>query len=113
MNFLARVSSESRVVDLEAEGVKVLCDELGRRLLAVETECEGLDSAEEKKGVERGETVSDRVDGEGDSLECRGQFRLARIGEAQRRTLATSARLQVMTPAIKSWWPLRYLVPLS
>lgn len=72
MNLLAGVACEARVVDLEAEGVEVLCDELGRRLLPVETEGESLDSTEEEEGVKGRKTVSDRVDGEGDSLENRG-----------------------------------------
>lgn len=68
VDLFARVACEARVVDFEAEGVEILCDEDRRRLLAVEAEGEGLDSAEEEEGVKGRETVSDGVDCKVDSL---------------------------------------------
>jgi hypothetical protein len=68
MDLLAGVTRKTRVVDFEPEIVEVLGDEVGGRLLLVETEGEGLDSAKEEEGVEGGESVADGVDGEGDAL---------------------------------------------
>lgn len=68
MNLLAWVTGQTGVVDLEAEVVEVFGDEVGGRLLLVETKGEGLDSAKEEEGVEGRESVADRVDGEGDAL---------------------------------------------
>lgn len=66
---LARVAGQPWVVDLEAELVQVSGDDMACCLLAVEAEREGLDAAEEEEGVEGREAVSDRVDGESDSLQ--------------------------------------------
>ena len=68
MDGLARVTGQTRVVDLEAELVEVRGHDVARGLLAVETERKRLDAAEEEERVEGRETVSDRVDRERDAL---------------------------------------------
>lgn len=73
MDLFAGVTGETRVVDLEAEVMEVLGDEVGGGLLLVEAKGEGLDSAKEEERVEGGEAVADGVDGEGDALFRGGQ----------------------------------------
>jgi hypothetical protein len=68
VDLLSRETRETRVVDLETKVVEELGETLTVRLLFVNAEREGFHTAEEEEGVERGEGVSDRVDGEGDSL---------------------------------------------
>lgn len=117
MDGLARVPCESGVVDLEAKLVEIFCDDLGGRLLAVESKREGLDTAEEEEGVKRREAVSNRVDREGDPLgKMTATAKSTHSAPSWRpcsRTLAMSSRLHEITPAMRSWCPERYFVPLS
>lgn len=77
MHGLAAVRRQPGVIDFEPELVKVVGDEDRVGLLLVDAEREGLDAAEEQEGVERRETVSDRVDREADTLRV-GKISLAK-----------------------------------
>ena len=117
MHGLAAVRRQSGIVDFEAELVEVVGDQDRVGLLLVDAEREGLDAAEEQEGIERRETIPDRVDREADALRITRVHSvftpLANAHERLVRTLAMSSRSQQMRPAMRSWCPLRYLVPES
>lgn len=101
MDLSTGMIGKTWIVYCETERVEVGSYESSARLLTIHANGKCFDTAKKKEGVNRCESISDRVDNEGHLLVTGGESRVHDMVQ-ETPTFAISSLLHVITPAIKS-----------